>query len=111
MYVHVYVCDCISSSLCLCLCVFACIFWTCFSVSRAGGLRAVGCSQDACSAAGLSGGVNVEEVVLENAFSIIFMLDELISFGLREAVTLAQIRTYTDMDSHEEKLQRIITEV
>ncbi|PHJ16327.1 coatomer delta [Cystoisospora suis] len=43
--------------------------------------------QDACSSAGLSGGVNVEEVVLENAFSIIFMLDELISFGLREGET------------------------
>ncbi|PFH33826.1 adaptor complexes medium subunit family protein [Besnoitia besnoiti] len=66
--------------------------------------------QDACSREGLSGGVNVEQVVLENAFSIVFMVDELISFGLREALTLAQIRTFTDMDSHEEKLQRIIQE-
>nr|CEL64619.1 TPA: coatomer delta subunit, putative [Neospora caninum Liverpool] len=66
--------------------------------------------QDACSGEGLSGGVNVEQVVLENAFSIIFMVDELISFGLREAISLAQIKTFTDMDSHEEKLQRIIQE-
>ncbi|KYK69074.1 adaptor complexes medium subunit family protein [Toxoplasma gondii TgCatPRC2] len=66
--------------------------------------------QDACAGEGLSGGVNVEQVVVENAFSIIFMVDELISFGLREAITLAQIKTFTDMDSHEEKLQRIIQE-
>ena len=32
----------------------------------------------------------------------------MISFGHRESVTLSQIKTYTEMDSHEEKLHQMI---
>lgn len=52
-----------------------------------------------------------EEAVSKAAFQLIFALDELISIGYKEYVTLSQIRTFTDMDSHEEKLQNIIREV
>eukprot|EP00920_Eleutheroschizon_duboscqi_P030380 GHVT01073670.1.p1 GENE.GHVT01073670.1~~GHVT01073670.1.p1 ORF type:complete len:518 (+),score=134.79 GHVT01073670.1:891-2444(+) len=51
-----------------------------------------------------------EELLLSHAFDIIFAFDEVISFGYREAVTLGQIKTYIEMDSHEEKLQRMIQE-
>mmetsp|Transcript_22229 Transcript_22229/g.56622 ORF Transcript_22229/g.56622 Transcript_22229/m.56622 type:complete len:548 (-) Transcript_22229:456-2099(-) len=49
-----------------------------------------------------------EELVLKNAFDIVFAFDEVISFGHRESVTLSQIKTYTEMDSHEEKLHQMI---
>merc|ERR1719160_460374 len=49
-----------------------------------------------------------EELVLKHAFDIIFSFDEVISFGHRESVTLSQIKTYTEMDSHEEKLHQMI---
>jgi len=49
-----------------------------------------------------------EEHVLKNAFDIIFAFDEVISFGYRESVTLSQVKTYTEMDSHEEKLHQMI---
>jgi len=46
--------------------------------------------------------------VLKYSFDIIFAFDEVISFGQRESVTLSQINTYTEMDSHEEKLHQMI---
>jgi len=49
-----------------------------------------------------------EEYVLKHAFDIVFAFDEVISFGHRESVTLSQIKTYTEMDSHEEKLHQMI---
>jgi len=49
-----------------------------------------------------------EEMVLKHAFDIVFAFDEVISFGHRESVTLSQIKAYTEMDSHEEKLHKII---
>merc|ERR1712151_420164 len=49
-----------------------------------------------------------EELVLKHAFDIVFAFDEVISFGHRESVTLSQIKTYTEMDSHEEKLAQMI---
>lgn len=49
-----------------------------------------------------------EELVLQHAFDIVFAFDEVISFGHRESVTLSQIKTYTDMDSHEEKLHQML---
>jgi len=49
-----------------------------------------------------------EELVLKHSFDIIFAFDEVISFGQREGVTLSQINTYTEMDSHEETLQQMI---
>merc|ERR1719456_258751 len=58
--------------------------------------------QDCCSIQ-----VN-EETIIKNGFDIIFAFDEVISFGHRESVTLSQIKTYTEMDSHEEKLHMMI---
>jgi len=51
-----------------------------------------------------------EESIARNIYDIIFAIDETISIGHKESVTLSQVRTYTDMDSHEEKLQKIIQE-
>lgn len=53
---------------------------------------------------------SLEESVAIHAFDIIFMLDELISGGYREALTLQQIQSFVAMDSHEEKLQKMIAE-
>ncbi len=39
-----------------------------------------------------------------HAFELIFAFDEIVALGYRESVNLAQIRTFTDMDSHEEKV-------
>ncbi|CEM06693.1 unnamed protein product [Vitrella brassicaformis CCMP3155] len=49
-----------------------------------------------------------EELVVKHAFDIVFAFDEVISFGYRESVTLSQIKTYTEMDSHEERLHQMI---
>ena len=35
---------------------------------------------------------------------MIFAFDEIVALGYRESVNLAQIRTFTEMDSHEEKV-------
>lgn len=56
------------------------------------------------------GNGSLEDSVAAHAFDIVFMLDELISGGYREALTLQQIQSYVAMDSHEEKLQRMIAE-
>jgi len=49
-----------------------------------------------------------EELCVKHALDIVFAFDEVISFGHRESVTLSQIKTYTEMDSHEEKLAQMI---
>lgn len=49
-----------------------------------------------------------ESEIVENAFSLIFAFDEIVALGYRENVNLAQIRTFTEMDSHEEKVFRAV---
>ena len=51
-----------------------------------------------------------ESEIVENAFSLIFAFDEIVALGYRENVNLAQIRTFTEMDSHEEKVFRAVRE-
>lgn len=45
-----------------------------------------------------------ESDILENSCQIIFAFDEIVALGYRESVNLAQIRTFVEMDSHEEKV-------
>lgn len=52
-----------------------------------------------------------ESEISEHCFDIIFAFDEIVALGYRENVNLAQIRTFTEMDSHEEKVFRAVREV
>lgn len=55
---------------------------------------------------------NMEETeISEQAFSLIFAFDEIVALGYRENVNLAQIRTFTEMDSHEEKVFQAVRQV
>lgn len=45
-----------------------------------------------------------EDEIVDQAFPLIFAFDEIVALGYRENVNLAQIRTFTEMDSHEEKV-------
>lgn len=52
-----------------------------------------------------------ESEISEHCFDLIFAFDEIVALGYRENVNLAQIRTFTEMDSHEEKVFRAVREV
>ena len=52
-----------------------------------------------------------ESEILEQAFPLIFAFDEIVALGYRESVNLAQIRTFTEMDSHEEKVYQAVRQV
>ena len=49
-----------------------------------------------------------ESEVADNAFSLIFAFDEIVALGYRESVNLAQIRTFVEMDSHEERVYQAV---
>lgn len=52
---------------------------------------------------------NLEEAeIIDNGFNLIFAFDEIVALGYRESVNLAQIRTYVEMDSHEEKVYQAV---
>lgn len=46
--------------------------------------------------------------VKQHAFELIFAFDEIITSGHVEPVTLTDIRTFLEMDSHEEKMQEML---
>ncbi|XP_015594789.1 coatomer subunit delta [Cephus cinctus] len=46
--------------------------------------------------------------IAENAFNLIFAFDEIVALGYRESVNLAQIRTFVEMDSHEERVYQAV---
>lgn len=49
-----------------------------------------------------------EREVSRNAFELLSAFDELVTLGYRENVSLAQIKTFLEMESHEERIQEII---
>src|ERR1700721_3045738 len=49
-----------------------------------------------------------EREILRNAFELLSAFDELVTLGYRENLTLSQIKTFLDMESHEERIQEII---
>ncbi|XP_044765096.1 coatomer subunit delta [Coccinella septempunctata] len=49
-----------------------------------------------------------ESEIVENAFSLIFAFDEIVALGYRESINLSQIRTFVEMDSHEEKVYQAV---
>lgn len=49
-----------------------------------------------------------EKELLDNAFEILSAFDEIATLGYKEKLTLSQVQTYLEMDSHEEKIQEII---
>merc|ERR1712048_533751 len=51
-----------------------------------------------------------ESDIADHAFELIFAFDEVVALGYRESVNLAQIRTFTEMDSNEERVALAIRE-
>lgn len=49
-----------------------------------------------------------EREILKNAFELLGAFDEIVTLGYRENLTLSQIKTFLDMESHEERIQEII---
>ncbi|KAK4661684.1 coatomer subunit delta [Podospora pseudopauciseta] len=49
-----------------------------------------------------------EREILRNAFELISAFDEIVTLGYRENLTVSQIRTFLEMESHEERIQEII---
>lgn len=55
---------------------------------------------------------NLEErEILKNAFELLSAFDELVTLGYRENLTISQIKTFLEMESHEERIQEIIARV
>jgi hypothetical protein len=52
-----------------------------------------------------------EREISRNAFDLLSAFDEVIALGYRENLSLAQIRTFLEMESHEERIQEIIARV
>ncbi|XP_021863417.1 coatomer subunit delta-1 isoform X1 [Spinacia oleracea] len=52
-----------------------------------------------------------EEEICERAFELIFVIDEVISMGLRENVTVAQVRQFCEMVSEEEMFHKIMLQI
>ncbi|XP_074585744.1 coatomer subunit delta-1-like [Curcuma longa] len=49
-----------------------------------------------------------EEGICKMAFELIFAFDEAISLGSKENLTVAQVKQYCEMESHEEKLHKLV---
>ncbi|MCJ1310332.1 hypothetical protein MMC25_003995 [Agyrium rufum] len=50
-----------------------------------------------------------EREILRNAYELLSAFDEVISMGYRENLSIAQIKTFLEMESHEERIQEIIS--
>ncbi|XP_068624404.1 coatomer subunit delta [Battus philenor] len=49
-----------------------------------------------------------EVEVINQAFNLLFAFDEIVALGYRESVNLAQVRSFVEMDSHEEKIYQAV---
>lgn len=49
-----------------------------------------------------------EREITRNAFELLTAFDEIVTLGYRENLTMSQIKTFLDMESHEERIQEII---
>lgn len=52
-----------------------------------------------------------EREILKNAYELLSAFDELVTLGYRENLTISQIKTFLEMESHEERIQDIIARV
>ena len=52
-----------------------------------------------------------EKEIQTKSFELLFAFDEIVALGYRENVNLAQIKTFTDMESQEEKIFKTMREV
>jgi hypothetical protein len=50
-----------------------------------------------------------EREILRNAYELLSAFDELVTLGYRENLSLSQIKTFIEMESHEERIQEIIS--
>ncbi|SMR47338.1 unnamed protein product [Zymoseptoria tritici ST99CH_3D1] len=50
-----------------------------------------------------------EREISRNAFELLSAFDEVVTQGYRENLTMSQIKTFLDMESHEERIQEIIS--
>ncbi|KAI9721709.1 MAG: hypothetical protein M1812_002043 [Candelaria pacifica] len=50
-----------------------------------------------------------EREILRNAFELLSAFDELVTLGYRENLSLTQIKAFLEMESHEERVQEIIS--
>jgi hypothetical protein len=49
-----------------------------------------------------------EASICQHTFELVFAFDEVVALGYREKVTLQQVKTFTEMDSQEEKIYEMI---
>jgi hypothetical protein len=52
-----------------------------------------------------------EREILRNAYELLSAFDEIVTLGYRENLTISQIKTFLEMESHEERIQEIISRV
>ncbi|KAI5845929.1 putative coatomer subunit delta [Tricharina praecox] len=50
-----------------------------------------------------------EREILRNSFELLSAFDEVVALGYRENLSLQQIKTFLEMESHEERIQEIIS--
>ncbi|KAF7880905.1 uncharacterized protein EAF02_006796 [Botrytis sinoallii] len=50
-----------------------------------------------------------EREILKNAYELLSAFDEIVTLGYRENLTISQIKTFLEMESHEERIQEIIS--